>query len=57
MALEESIEENDKEVIVDGVRFVYNEGLSMYMEGLEIKYRKTIFGHRFSISHPGVMGC
>ncbi|WP_161798283.1 hypothetical protein [Aneurinibacillus tyrosinisolvens] len=57
MALEESIEETDKQVMIDGIRFVYDPGLSAYMDGLEIDHKKTMFGDRFSISHPGAANC
>jgi iron-sulfur cluster assembly accessory protein len=57
MALDESIEEYDKEVVVEGIRFIYNEGLAHYIEGLEIGYRNTMLGDRFSVSHPGATSC
>ncbi|BCJ88288.1 hypothetical protein skT53_32730 [Effusibacillus dendaii] len=50
MAPEESTDEHDQTVEIDGIRFVYNSGLSPYMEGLNINYKSSWLGKGFEIN-------
>lgn len=56
MALDESIDENDKVVEVGGIRFIYNSGLTPYMDDLQIGYTDSWLGKGFKISHRGMKG-
>lgn len=56
MALEESIEEHDEKIEVDGIQFVYNSGLAAYMDGLTIDYTKSWMGKGFQVYRDGFGG-
>lgn len=57
MALAESIEEHDETVKVDGIQFIYNTGVSPYMEDLTISYEKSWAGEGFQVYRDGFSGC
>lgn len=57
MALAESIEEDDEAVEVEGIQFIYNSGVSFYMEDLTISYEKSWAGEGFQVYRDGYSSC
>lgn len=49
MALDETIDENDKVEEIEGIRFVYNSGLAPYFNQVEISYANSWLGKGFRI--------
>lgn len=57
MSLAETIEEHDDKVVVEGIQFIFNNGLSTYMDDLTINYEKSWAGEGFQVYREGIAGC
>lgn len=50
MSLEETEEEGDTIVEIEGIRFVFDPHVVRHAKGATVDYKKTFFGKGFSIS-------
>jgi len=55
MALEETAEEDDHVIEIDGVRVVVDQFSALYLEGAEIDYINSLMGGGFTVRNPNAV--